>query len=120
MADSGSKPLDYLLKRVSVLTRARRHGGKAAAAASLVALFYLSVVLRQGRRPTITYRRTSHNLRMLRALAAVIDRPYYPSWLTPSGHINSALGFFKRGPRVAKTRELVRTWGELSLDISEQ
>lgn len=104
--------LDYLLKRVSALRLERRRGGKAAVAASLLALFYVGAVLKQAKRPVVTCRRTSQNLRMLRALAAVIDRPYYPSWLTPNGHVNCALGFLKRGPRLRKSREIIRTWGE--------
>lgn len=109
--DTGAR-CAHLLERVSALTLARRRGGKEAAAASLVALFYVSIVLRQARRPKVTCRRTVHNVRMLNALASVIDKPYYPSWLTPNAHVNCALGFFKRGPRLSKTRELVRTWGK--------
>lgn len=106
-----SLPLERILARISALTRARRKGGKVAAASSVVAIFYLTVVFRQGRRPEVTCRRNGHNVRVLRALAEVVDRPYYPSWLTPNAHVNNLLGFLKKGPRVPKTRELVRTWG---------
>lgn len=70
------------------------------------------MVFRQGRRPEVVCRRNGHNVRVLRVLASVIDHPYYPSWLTPNAHINCMLGFVKRGPKVNKTRELVRAWGE--------
>lgn len=107
-----SPPVHYILARVNALTRARRQGGKVAAAASILALFYVTAVLRQGRRPAVTCRLTSHNVRLLKALAELMERPYYPSWLTPNAHVNCALGFFKGGPKLGKTRELVRTWGE--------
>ena len=107
-----AKIMDHIMERIRSLTLARRRGGKQAAAASLVAVFYLVMILRQGRRPEVVCRRNGHNIRVLRVLAAVIDRPYYPSWLTPNSHVNGLLGFAKTGPKVAKTRELLRTWGK--------
>ena len=107
-----ARALEHIIERVRALNLARRRGGKEAAAASLLAMFYVAVVLRQGRRPDIVCRRNGHNVRVLRALAAIIDRPYYPSWLTPNGHVNCLLGFAKIGPRMARTRELVQTWGK--------
>ena len=111
--ETRGRALDNVLSRIYALREARRRGGKAAAAASLVAFFYLAVVFRQGRRPEVVCRRNGHNVRILRALASVIDYPYYPSWLTPNAHVNCMLGFVKRGPKVNKTRELVRAWGKL-------
>lgn len=110
--ETRGRALEYILPRIHALKEARRRGGKAAAAASLVAFFYLAVVFRQGRRPEVVCRRNGHNVRVLSVLANVIDHPYYPSWLTPNAHINCMLGFVKRGPKVNKTRELVRAWGE--------
>ncbi|CAB1107995.1 unnamed protein product [Ectocarpus sp. CCAP 1310/34] len=107
MSSIGSGALNRILSRVRALTNARRTGGKEkAAAASLVALVYLSVVFRQRTRPKLVCRR--HNMRVLRALAGVVDRPYYPSWLTPNAHMNCLLGYAKRGITVSKTRELIR------------
>lgn len=111
--ETRGRALDNILSRIYALREARRRGGKAAAAASLVAFFYLAVVFRQGRRPEVVCRRNGHNVRILRVLARVIDHPYYPSWLTPNAHVNCMLGFAKRGPKVNKTREFVRAWGEL-------
>lgn len=109
----GSRALDRILSRVRALAEARRTGGKAkAAAASAVALFYLAVVFRQGRRPVLYCQRNGHNVRILRALSGLVDRPYYPSWLTPNAHVNCLLGYAKRGITLSKTRELVRCWGE--------
>lgn len=111
--ETRGRALDNILSRIYALREARRRGGKAAAAASLVAFFYLAAVFRQGRRPEVVCRRNGHNVRILRVLARVIGHPYYPSWLTPNAHINCMLGFAKRGPKVNKTREFVRAWGEL-------
>lgn len=109
----GRAALDRVLSRVRALAEARRTGGKAkAAAASAVAMFYLAVVFKQGRRPAVRCQRNGHNVRVLRALSGLIDRPYYPSWLTPNAHVNCLLGYAKRGITVSKTRELVRCWGE--------
>lgn len=107
-----ARMLDHIMERIRYLTLAKRHGGKKAAAASLVAVFYIAMILKQGRRPEVVCRRNDHNIRVLRVLAAVIDQPYYPSWLTPNSHVNGLLGFAKTGPKVAKTRELLRTWGK--------
>ncbi|CAB1110822.1 unnamed protein product [Ectocarpus sp. CCAP 1310/34] len=95
MSSIGSGALDRILSRVRALTNARRTGRKEkAAAASVVALVYLAVVFRQGK---LVCRRSGHNVRVLRALAGVVDRPYYPSWLTPNAHVNCLLGYAKRG-----------------------
>lgn len=112
MMHNRRKLLEKILAQLQALNRASQKGGKAATAASLVAVFYLTVVFRQGRRPEVTCRRNSHNTRVLRALGEVIERPYFPSWLTPNAHVNCLLGFVKRGPRMGKTRELIRAWGE--------
>lgn len=119
MSGIGSGTLDRILSQVLALINARRTGGKEkAAAASVVALVYLAVVFRQGKRPVLVCRRSGHNVRVLRALAGVIDRPYYPSWLTPNAHVNCLLGYAKRGITVSKTRELIRCWGELPISCS--
>lgn len=114
---AGSAALDRLLSQLRDLVSARRTNNKAraaaaAAAASAVAAFYLAAVFRQGRRPELVCKRNGHNLRVLRALAGLIDRPYFPSWLTPNAHVNCLLGYAKRGITVSKTRELIRCWGE--------
>lgn len=110
----GAGALDRILSQLRALVEARRRGGKAnaAAAASAVAVFYLALVFRQGRRPKLVCRRSGHNVRVLRALAGLIDRPYYPSWLTPNAHVNCLLGYAKGGMTVSRTRELVRCWGK--------
>ncbi|CAN0076202.1 unnamed protein product [Ectocarpus sp. 12 AP-2014] len=119
MSSIGSGALDRILSQVRALGNARRTGGKEkAAAASVVALVYLAVVFRQGKRPKLVCRRSGHNVRVLRALAGVVDRPYYPSWLTPNAHVNCLLGYAKRGITVSKTRELIRCWdgGTFAMD----
>lgn len=113
----GNAALDSLLSRLRALAAARRTNNRAraaaaAAAASAVAAFYLAAVFRQGRRPELVCKRNGHNVRVLRALAGLIDRPYFPSWLTPNAHVNCLLGYAKRGGTIGKTRELVRCWGE--------
>lgn len=123
---NGSAALDRLLSQLRSLVSARRRttGGSnntaravaAAATASAVAAFYLAAVFRQGRRPEVLCKRNGHNVRVLRALAGLVDRPYFPSWLTPNGHVNCLLGYAKRGIAVSKTRELVRCWGKLDGD----
>eukprot|EP00903_Cladosiphon_okamuranus_P020035 g18403.t1 len=115
--------LDRLLSQLRALVSARRTSNKtraaaAAATASAVAAFYLAAVFRQGRRPELVCKRNGHNVRVLRALAGLIDRPYFPSWLTPNTHFNCLLGYAKRGITVSKTRELVRCWdgGNFAMD----
>lgn len=120
----GTAALDRILSQLRALADARRRaaaaagGGPkgtaaaAAAAASAVAALYLAAVLRQGRRPALVCKKDGHNVRLLRALAGLVDRPYYPSWLTPNAHVNCLLGYAKGGIAVSKTRELVRCWGE--------
>lgn len=123
----GTAALDRILSHLRALTEARRRaaaagGGvkgtaaaaAAAAAASAVAALYLAAVFRQGRRPALVCKKDGHNVRLLRALAGLVDRPYYPSWLTPNAHVNCLLGYAKGGIAVSKTRELVRCWGESS------
>lgn len=116
----GSAALERLLSQLRVLASAKRASNKtraaaASAVASAVAAFYLAAVLRQGRRPEVLCKRNGHNVRVLRALAGLVDRPYFPSWLTPNAHVNCLLGYAKRGITVSKTRELVRCWGEFFL-----
>lgn len=114
----GSAALDRLLSQLRALASARRatnnaRAAAAAAAASAVAAFYLAAVFRQGQRPKLVCKRNGHNVRVLRALVGLVDRPYFPSWLTPNAHVNCLLGYAKKGITVSKTRELVRCWGEL-------
>jgi hypothetical protein len=56
--------------------------------------------------------RTTRNERIVGALQLFLSRKYTPSVFTPNAHLNSGLGYVKVAPRLTKTRELVRTWGE--------
>ncbi|CAM9223846.1 unnamed protein product [Discosporangium mesarthrocarpum] len=111
-------PLTELVRRLKRLREISRCGGKRASAVSFVVLIYVFTWFRQRGQPQVVCRHTERNLRLIRSLAGVLDRPYLPSWLTPNGHINCFLGYAKSGPRQPTTREVVRTWdgGNFALD----
>jgi hypothetical protein len=79
---------------------------------ALIVLGWLLAWIRGISKAEVRRMRTTRNERIIAALQTFLSRKYTPSVFTPNAHLNSGLGYVKAAPRLTKTRELVRTWGE--------